>query len=94
MIVSSDKKSVMKYVSMGGRQGEGMEEILGEVSGELEVSRRFSGGSGWSGWSGLWSGRSRIFVTMQLCKEWKEEIMYYFRFSNYLCLTMCSTVAL
>jgi hypothetical protein len=68
-MVSSEKKSVMKYMLMDERQGEGMEEVLGEVSGELGVLRGCSGGLGWSGWLGLWSGRSRIFFTIQLCRE-------------------------
>ena len=38
MMVSSDKSSVIKDVLIGGRQGEGIEEVLGEVSGELEGS--------------------------------------------------------
>ena len=53
-------------VSMGGRQGEGIEEMLGEVSGKLEGSRVCAGGSGGSGEFGVWSVGSRIFATMQV----------------------------
>jgi hypothetical protein len=56
MMVSSDKSSVIKDVLIGGRQGEGIEEVLGEVSGELEgsgVCAEESGGCARG--SGVWS---------------------------------------
>lgn len=49
MMVSSDKSSVIKDVSIGGRQGEGIEGVLGGFSGELEGSGVCDRGSGvWS----------------------------------------------
>jgi hypothetical protein len=50
MMVSSDKSSVIKDVSIGGRQGEGIEGVLGGFSGELEGSGFVIGGLG----SGRW----------------------------------------
>ena len=49
MMVSCDKSPVIKNVSIGGRQGEGIEGVLGGFSGELEGSGVCARGSGvWS----------------------------------------------